>query len=171
MEQKSFVRQADLGDINDIIKINRQCLPENYSFDFFYRILTDFGFACAVAEQDDQVVGYLLCRLERPFSSFLGMNPAKGHVISIAVLPRYRRQGLGIEIMKYGMKKMIEQKVSTVYLEVRVSNIAAVEMYKKLGFYIKREHKEYYRDGESAFVMEWGKREENKDTFSEESSQ
>jgi len=163
LEQKFFVRQADLGDINEIIKINRQCLPENYSFDFFYRILTDFGFACAVAEQEGKVVGYLLCRLERPFSSFLGMNPVKGHVISIAVLPKYRRQGLGLEIMKYGMKKLIENKVTSIYLEVRVSNVAAVEMYKKLGFYIKREHKEYYRDGESAFVMEWGKREENED--------
>ena len=165
METKFFVRQADLGDINDIIQINRLCLPENYSFDFFYKILSDFGFACVVAEQDGKVVGYLLSRLEHPFSSFLGMNPAKGHVISIAVLPQYRRQGLGEEIMKYGIKKLIEQNVNTIYLEVRVSNVAAVEMYKKLGFYIKREFKEYYRDGESAFVMEWGRKKENQDTL------
>ena len=158
MDQSVVIRQAELGDINDIIKINRLCLPENYSFDFFYKILTEFGFASAVGLIDGKVVGYLLSRLERPFSTFLGLNPSKGHVISIAVLPKFRRKGLGIKIMKYGMQKLFEHKVDTIYLEVRVSNVAAVEMYKKLGYYIKREFKHYYRDGESAFVMEWGQK-------------
>ncbi|MHA1199403.1 MAG: GNAT family N-acetyltransferase [Candidatus Heimdallarchaeaceae archaeon] len=163
MEPSTIVRQAELGDINDIIKINRLCLPENYSFDFFYRILTEFGFACAVGIEDGKVVGYLLSRVERPFSTFIGLNPAKGHVISIAVLPENRRKGLGVKIMRYGMQKLIENNVETLYLEVRVSNIAAIEMYKKLGFYVKREFKNYYRDGESAFVLEWGKKQENEE--------
>ena len=163
MEQILTVRQAELGDVNSIIKINRLCLPENYSFDFFYRILTEFGSVCAIGEVDGEVVGYVLSRIERSFSSFLSLNPAKGHVISIAVLPKYRRQGLGLKIMKYGMQKLIEEKVESVYLEVRISNIAAVKMYEKLGFYIKREYKHYYRDGESAFVMEWGKKQENEE--------
>ncbi len=163
MESDKIVRQAELGDINDIIKINRLCLPENYSFDFFYRILTEFGFACAIGLEDGKITGYLLSRVERPFATFIGLNSAKGHVISIAVLPEFRRKGFGEEIMKYGMQKLIENNVETIYLEVRVSNIAAIEMYKKLGFYIKREFKHYYRDGESAFVMEWGKKQENEE--------
>ena len=167
MEPSTIVRQAELGDINDIIKINRQCLPENYSFDFFYRILTEFGFACVVGVHDGKVVGYLLSRVERPFATFLGLNPSKGHVISIAVLPEHRRRGFGGDIMKYGMKKLIENNVETIYLEVRVSNVAAIEMYKKLGYYIKREFKHYYRDGESALVMEWGKRQANEESQEE----
>jgi ribosomal-protein-alanine N-acetyltransferase len=168
MEQSSIViRLAELSDINAIIKINRLCLPENYSFDFFYRILSEFGFACVVCEVDGEVVGYLLSRLERPFSTFIGLNGSKGHVISIAVLPAHRKKGLGTKIMKYGMQKLIEQNVSTIYLEVRVSNVAAVEMYKKLGYYIKREFKHYYRDGESAFVMEWGRKQANEEFESE----
>lgn len=159
MELTYIVRQAELSDINDIIKINRICLPENYSFDFFYRILSDFGYACVVGQVEGEIVGYALSRIERPFTSFLGVQSAKGHIISIAVLPKYRRQGLGNKIMKYGMKKLIEHDVEIIYLEVRVSNVAAVEMYKKLGFYVKKEFKEYYRDGESALVMEWGKKE------------
>ena len=112
-----------------------------------------------MGEENGKVIGYLLSRIERPFSSFIGINPSKGHVISIAVLPEHRRKGYGIKIMKYGMQKLIEHKVDSIYLEVRVSNIAAVEMYKKLGYYIKKEYKHYYRDGESAFVMEWGRKE------------
>ena len=159
MELNYIIRQAELSDINEIMKINKICLPENYSFDFFYRILSDFGYACVVGEMEGETIGYVLSRIERPFTSFLGVQSAKGHVISIAIIPKYRRKGLGFKIMKYGLKKLIDHDVETIYLEVRVSNVAAVEMYRKLGFYIKKEFKEYYRDGESAFVMEWGKKE------------
>jgi ribosomal-protein-alanine N-acetyltransferase len=158
MELSITVRQAELSDINEIMKINKVCLPENYSFDFFYRILSDFGYACVIGELEEEIIGYVLSRIERPFTSFLGVQSAKGHVISIAIIPKYRRKGLGIKIMKYGLKKLIDHEVETIYLEVRVSNVAAIEMYRKLGFYIKKEFKEYYRDGESAFVMEWGKK-------------
>lgn len=159
MELSYTIRQAELSDINEIMKINKICLPENYSFDFFYRILSDFGYACVIGELEGEIVGYVLSRIERPFTSFLGVQSAKGHVISIAIIPKYRRKGLGIKIMKYGLKKLIDHEVETIYLEVRVSNVAAIEMYRKLGFYIKKEFKEYYRDGESALVMEWGKKE------------
>lgn len=158
-EDKYIIRQAELSDINDIMRINKICLPENYSFDFFYRILSDFGYACVIGEYNQEIVGYVLSRIERPFTSFLGVQAAKGHIISIAVIPQHRRKGLGFRIMKYGLKKLIDHEVETVYLEVRVSNVAAIEMYRKLGFYIKKESKEYYRDGESAFIMEWGKKE------------
>jgi ribosomal-protein-alanine N-acetyltransferase len=40
-----------------------------------------------------------------------------------------------------------------VYLEVRVSNKEAISLYKKLGFEEVRIVKEYYRDGEDAYVM------------------
>ena len=151
------IRQPYLSDINDIMHINRLCLPENYSYDFFYHVISEFGYACAVAEIDEKVIGYVLSRIERSLTSFIGLQAVKGHIISIAVLPPYRRQGIGLKMMKYAMYKLIEKKVETVYLEVRVSNVPAIELYKKLGFTIKREIKGYYRDGESAFLMEWGK--------------
>ena len=76
-KSEPVIRLAEMSDINDIIKINRLCLPENYSFDFFYRILSEFGFACVVGEIGGEVVGYLLSRLERPFSTFIGLNGPK----------------------------------------------------------------------------------------------
>lgn len=154
------IRQAELSDINAIMQINRKCLPENYSFDFFYYVISEFGDVCAVSEKDGKVIGYVLSRVERPLSSFIGIQSTKGHIISIAVLPEYRRQRVALEMMKYTMQKLIEKKVHSIYLEVRISNIAAIELYSKLGFRIKRELKHYYRDGESAFLMEWGKTKE-----------
>ena len=39
------------------------------------------------------------------------------------------------------------------YLEVRESNLSAVYLYKKLGFETARTLRNYYADGEDAFVM------------------
>ncbi|MHA1685692.1 MAG: ribosomal protein S18-alanine N-acetyltransferase [Candidatus Heimdallarchaeaceae archaeon] len=150
------IRQAELNDINAIMQINRKCLPENYSFDFFYYVISEFGDVCVVSETKGQVIGYVLSRIERPLSSFIGIQSTKGHIISIAVLPEYRRKGIALNMMKYALQKLIEKKVQTIYLEVRISNLAAIELYNKLGFKIKRQLKHYYRDGESAFLMEWG---------------
>ncbi len=154
-EENITIRQAELSDINDIMKINRACLPENYSFDFFYRIISNFGFTCIVGEVNNKIGGYVLCRVEKPLSSVVGLAPLKGHVISIAVLPRYRRQKLGTKMMKNAMRRLVDYGVEKIYLEVRISNRSAIEMYRKLKYEIKKELTNYYRDGESAFLMEW----------------
>ncbi|MHA1302692.1 MAG: GNAT family N-acetyltransferase [Candidatus Heimdallarchaeaceae archaeon] len=155
MTSTVLIRQAELADINSIIKINRVCLPENYSFDFFYRIMSEYGFACAVGEEDGEIAGYVLSRIERPFSSMIGLQNIKGHIISIAVLPQYRRKKIGLELMKFVMRRMLEKEIYSIYLEVRKSNIPAIKLYQKLNFKEKKELKHYYRDGESAILMEW----------------
>ena len=44
-------------------------------------------------------------------------------------------------------------KVESLFLEVRVSNTPAINLYKKFGFKIVRRIPYYYRDGEDAYVM------------------
>lgn len=107
-----------------------------------------------VAEQEGDVVGYIMCRVETGFSNFglLGVSK-KGHVVSIAVLPAYQRKGVGTALMEEAMKNMRFYKAKECYLEVRVSNVAAVEMYKKLGLAVVRTSKGYYANGESALVL------------------
>ena len=43
---------------------------------------------------------------------------------------------------------------SRAFLEVRITNKAAIEMYKKLGYKIGHVQKLYYMDGDDAYVME-----------------
>ena len=48
---------------------------------------------------------------------------------------------------------MIEYHANECYLEVRVSNSTAVNLYTKFGFKLTKTIKAYYRDGENAYVM------------------
>jgi ribosomal-protein-alanine N-acetyltransferase len=77
----------------------------------------------------------------------------KGHVVSVAVLEEHQGKGVGTALMLEGINGIIIRKSDEIYLEVRVSNESAVQLYKKLGFIIKSRLKSYYRDGEDAFLM------------------
>ncbi len=107
-----------------------------------------------VAEQGSEITGYIMCRIETGFTNYglLGISK-KGHVVSIAVLPESQRRGVGSALMKEAMKSMLLHKTKECYLEVRVSNVPAVNMYKKLEFQIVRTKHGYYADREDAYVM------------------
>jgi ribosomal-protein-alanine N-acetyltransferase len=100
-----------------------------------------------------------MCRVEHSFrvSGIIPKFSKVGHVVSIGVLPDYRRLGIGSELMNRAMETLKNiYKCSEVYLEVRVSNEAAINFYDRLGFKIDRVIKHYYKDGEDAYVMSKG---------------
>ena len=55
--------------------------------------------------------------------------------------------------MRDVMKSLVGYSCGDLFLEVRVSNVGAVRLYKKLGFTVERKIKHYYADGENAYVM------------------
>jgi len=134
--------------------INRVCLPENYTTFFFMDLYQRFPETFIVAEENGDVVGYIMCRIETGIPSFklLGIT-RKGHVISIAILPEHQREGIGYALMREAMEAMLNYKAKECYLEVRASNMPAVSLYRKMRFEITRTITEYYADGESAYLM------------------
>lgn len=154
MQTAFTLRLFKTDDLEEVMRINRVCLPENYSPYFFMDLYERYPSTFIVAEQERGLAGYVMCRIETGFSSFsrLGISK-KGHVVSIAVLPKFQHKGVGSALMNEAMKNMRLYKAKECYLEVRVSNLFAVGMYKKLGFDIVRTAHRYYSDGESAYVM------------------
>ncbi len=154
MQTTLTLRPFKPSDLEKVVHINRLCLPENYSSYFFMDLYERFPATFIVAEQNHEIVGYIMCRIERGFSSFGLFGIAKrGHVVSVAVLPKNQRKGVGIALMVDAMKSMRLYKANECFLEVRVTNIAAVAMYRKLGFQIISNSRGYYADGEDAYVM------------------
>jgi len=142
------------SDLDGVIQINRECLPENYTPHFFINLYKRFPATFIVAEVNGDIVGYIMCRIETGIPSFklLGITK-KGHVISIAVLPSHHRKGIGCALMREATQAMVNYNAKECYLEVRESNLHAVNLYKKLRFETARTIRNYYADGEDAFVM------------------
>lgn len=149
-----IIRRCETVDLPTVMDINLLTLPEHYSDYFFESILSELPESFIVAELYSKVVGYIMCKIEFGFSNFRKLGfVKKGHVVSVAVLNEHRNQGLGNALMVEGINGVIARKTDEIYLEVRISNTAAVRMYERLGFQIKSRLRTYYRDGEDAYLM------------------
>jgi ribosomal-protein-alanine N-acetyltransferase len=148
------LRRFKPSDLEGVIRINRECLPENYTTLFFMNLYKRFPETFIIAETNGEIVGYIMCRIETgiPSLKMLGIT-RKGHVISIAVLVGHQKKGIGFALVQEAMQAMLNYKAKECYLEVRTSNAPAIELYRKLGFEITRTIRDYYADGEDAFIM------------------
>jgi ribosomal-protein-alanine N-acetyltransferase len=141
-------------DLEEVMNINRRCLPENYSASFYLEIYRNCPDAFVVAEAQGRLVGYVMCRAESGFSDFVRMRPVrKGHIVSVAVIPEYRRLGIAKSLMSSAITALSTYECSEVFVEVRVTNEPAIQLYRKLGFEMVRRVPRYYYDGEDAYVM------------------
>jgi len=148
------LRQFRPSDIDKVMYINQVSLPENYSSYFFMDLFEQFPETFIVAEGDGEIMGYIMCRVETGLPSFRSFDiPKRGHIISIGVLPQYRNRGVGRALVQKALQAMTKYKAKECYLEVRVSNLPAINLYEKLGFKVTKIAKSYYADGENAYMM------------------
>ena len=75
------------------------------------------------------------------------------HVLKVATLPEYRRQGLARQLMGLAEKHTAEMSGESLTLEVRGSNADAVALYVSMGYELRGRRRGYYVDGEDAVVM------------------
>lgn len=77
-----------------------------------------------------------------------------GQITNIAVHPAYRKKHIAENILKTIIKTAEKLKTESLTLEVRFSNEAARNLYKKFGFTDVGIRKKYYRDNdEDAYLM------------------
>ena len=77
------------------------------------------------------------------------------HLLNIAVHPEYRNKGFGKYLIEHLIEVGSEEGISHIWLEVRPSNIPALQMYRQFGFSGVGCRKSYYSDsGEDAIIME-----------------
>src|SRR5262245_55105963 len=68
------------------------------------------------------------------------------HVLSVATLPLFRRQGMARALLAHAIGFARDQKVRTVLLEVRRSNATAIRLYRGFGFSATALRPRYYAD-------------------------
>lgn len=97
-----------------------------------------------VALLDGRVVGYAIAVVNRW---------GEGHLISVATHPRFRRRGVASALLQELLRRLRGKGARVVRLEVRTGNSAAISLYRKFGFRIVGTVKNYYPDGEDAYLM------------------
>lgn len=95
-------------------------------------------------------------------AGYVGSQAVMGEadMMNLAVLPSYRRQGVGRYLVSELVAKLTDREVYSLTLEVRVSNEAAVKLYDSLGFVqVGRRPNYYVAPKEDALILrkEWSK--------------
>ncbi len=107
-------------------------------------------------ELTNNVAKYFVATVEGTVAGYIGMWNVSGQcdITNIAVLPSFRRQGIGKKLLEHLILYCRNAKLSPIYLEVRESNEPAKALYKMLGFENIGNRKKYYSDtGEDAIIM------------------
>jgi ribosomal-protein-alanine N-acetyltransferase len=80
--------------------------------------------------------------------------PPENYLLKLAVHPEYQGQGLALGLMKILIGLSHKSGTTTIFLEVRFNNQRAIHLYQGLGFIISGRRKNYYNNGEDAFLMD-----------------
>lgn len=68
----------------------------------------------------------------------------EGHILNVTVHPDHRQQGIASQLVHYMIDLLNIEGCRTIFLEVRISNEAALKMYEKAGFIQIGTRKAYY---------------------------
>ena len=129
----------------DVAVIEQLCFPdEPWSEQALKVLCRDHGIGFVA--QDDSGVSL----------AYVGMTYAadEGSITNVATHPSARRQGLGRSVVSALLQQAAHLSLSSVYLEVRVSNAPAIALYESLGFEAAGTRKNFYRHPtEDALLM------------------
>jgi ribosomal-protein-alanine N-acetyltransferase len=130
------LRPACAADAPALEEIETESFPDaSWKANDFLR------YECWVAEHEGVIAGFLVSR---------ATAPPEREILNLAVAPRFRRSGAATLLLQQELKS-----AANLFLEVRESNQAARNLYKKLGFQEIARRKAYYRNPlESAIVMQ-----------------
>ncbi|MGH7925719.1 MAG: ribosomal protein S18-alanine N-acetyltransferase [Candidatus Binatus sp.] len=140
------IRNATARDLPRIIEIERLAFPAPWTLASFERELT-LPFSrvmVAIPEEANSIVGFL-CRW---------LIADECHILNVAVHPESRRLGIGTVLITEAIDEARATGANVVTLEVRRSNLAARQLYRKFEFEERRLRRHYYGPGEDAIIME-----------------
>lgn len=132
---------------DEVLRLNSRCFSDGESYT---RHTFDFLL------NDPNTLSYRAITPEGEMTAFVFLmmaNDGSAHVTTIGVAPEHRRRGLGGKMLQHSERALKMRGVSTMMLEVRVSNTDAQNLYKKYGYAILQRLEAYYNNGEDGFLM------------------
>ena len=79
----------------------------------------------------------------------------EAHITTIAVSPQFRRNKIGEALLKTILDDCYKNMIKYITLEVRVSNVPAINLYEKYGFKSLGTRKGYYQDNNEDALIMW----------------
>lgn len=143
---KVHIRWMIRRDMPEVLQTERASFEYSWTEEDFLKCLRQRNCIGMVAEQCEQVVGFMIYELHK----------TKLHVLNFAVHPEYRRLGIGQQMMHKLVGKLSSHRRTRITLAVRETNLAAQLFFRSVSCKAVKVLRGYYEDsGEDAFLMQY----------------
>ncbi len=138
------IRLAASEDVEQLFELENSCFPDPWSRKSIRDTMNEEQSFFAVAVSDGKIIGYINTTY---VLDEMNLN-------RICVLPQYRRMGAANLLMDAMFAAARQNGLVQIFLEVRLSNMPAQELYKRFGFTVVGERKGFYQNPpENGLVM------------------
>lgn len=138
------IRLMTLDDVEQVVAIDQASFslpwPEK---SFRFEVTDNPASRVWVAESDGKIIGMIVA----------WMFVDEAHIATIATHPEFRRQGIASKLLIHTLHSVMSEGAKSSFLEVRAGNIAAQEMYRKLGFEETGRRPRYYKDNDEDAIL------------------
>ncbi len=151
---RAHIRWMIRRDMDQVLSIESSSFEFPWSEDEFIRCLRKRNCIGMVAEQGEEVLGFMIYELHK----------TRLHILNFAVDPTSRRQGVGRQMVKKLVTKLSSQRRTRISLEVRETNLAAQLFFREAGFKATSVLRSFYDDSpEDAYLMQYNHEEDPMD--------
>lgn len=140
-----LIRKMTEQDLADVSSIERETFSQPWSEQDFRNAINDSNNIYLVAVIDQRVVGYC---------GYWGIA-GEGNIYNVAVKKEYRCKQIGYQMLNQLMKEAYLNGITSLTLEVRCSNAAALHLYESLGFERAGIRKGFYTKPKEDAVIMW----------------
>ena len=146
------IRPMTAADVGKIALLETEIFPDPWPEAAFATELNQPDRGVLIAESDGLIMGYAA------YITTFG----EAHLTNIAVVPAYRGKNIAKLLLNSILRIAREAECEYIFLDVRPSNTAAIELYRKYGFQdLYRRPNYYHKPIEDASVMVKNLREED----------
>ncbi|MBD5520064.1 MAG: tRNA (adenosine(37)-N6)-threonylcarbamoyltransferase complex dimerization subunit type 1 TsaB [Lachnospiraceae bacterium] len=132
------------SDVDRVSELEEEAFSMPWSRDAFLEMIEKDNARYYVAKRDGNVIG----------GCGVIMAAGEGNITNVVVDAKERNRGVGCKLLQYLIEDGIKNGLNAFTLEVRVSNEAAIHLYKKLGFFSEGIRPNFYeKPVEDAMIM------------------
>ena len=143
MQNNVVISNMEIEELNLIASTLETDFDNFWNYNVFKSELENNNSKYLVAKIDNKVVG---------FAGFIQVLD-EADISNIVVNKNFRNQKIGTFLLESLLDLASSLNIKTINLEVRESNITAINLYKKFGFEICGMRKNYYNNIENAILM------------------
>jgi ribosomal-protein-alanine N-acetyltransferase len=140
--------------LEEILVIEKELFSEPWQEEYFKFEIEQGDSLTAISKETSRIVGYVCgWAVLDEFS-----------ITNVGVAKKYQKQGIAQQMLELLLSRKVAEGTLAFYLEVRESNLAAINLYRKMGFVTIGKRLKYYRHPvEDAIVMKYTHQHEQMD--------